>query len=730
VTGEPTPVADGHADARRAPAPSEWGRVEFARAWATVLDGTSYITLAPAEIEVLTLSLSDLLVAAAFDEPFTAKAGERVGQALVDAHYTGTKALSRTTALLGDLLLPCLGRSQDGWLRPRISDLQGAVAAGYSQALLALALAEQEQIRQAALAARDRAEAALRASDARFRALFTDAAVGIGVGDVAGNILDVNPALVKMLGYPPAEFRRRNVADFLHPDDAAAVWADYRDLVEGERDSFRTEKPFFRADGTQMWTHLTVSLIRGDDGTPRYQVAIMEDITDRRQLRDRLTYQATHDPLTGLPNRAMFLDRLAEALGPDERGAEVALCFLDLDSFKVINDSLGHSVGDQLLVAVSERLAAQVDPSDLIARIGGDEFVVLVAPSTGRDRLTELTDRLLAVLGTPIPVEGHQLSLSASIGVVEAPAGRSTPTDLIRAADITLQQAKSDGKGRAAFHDPDRNASQVTLYTLAATLPGALDRGEFVLAYQPLVRLKDERLHGVEALLRWQHPRFGLLTPDQFIQLAEETGAILPLGRWILTESCRQAARWSSLVPDDSLLSVNIAVRQLQHPGLVEDITRALAETGLPTNRLQLEVTESVLMTADADEPLAALRKLADMGVRIAIDDFGTGYSNLAYLRRLPVHELKLAGAFLDGLRAPGEPDPADVRVVAAVIDIAHTLRLTVTAEAVETVEQANRLRELGCDTAQGWYYAPPTDPDRLTAEWGVQAAGGPLDAR
>ena len=730
MTREAEPVAESHSEARRAPAPTEWGRVEFARAWATVLDGTSFITLAPAEIEVLTLSLSDLLVAAAFDEPFTAKAGERIGQALVDAHYTGPKALSQTTALLGDLLLPCLGRPQDGWLRPRVSDLQGAVAAGYTQALLALALAEQEQIRHAALAARDRAEAALRASDARFRALFTDAAVGIGVGDVAGRILDVNPALVKMLGYGPAEFRRRNVADFLHPDDAAAVWADYRDLVEGNRDSFRTEKPFFRADGTQVWTHLTVSLIRGDDGAPRYQVAIMEDITDRRQLRDRLTYQATHDPLTGLPNRAMFLDRLADALGTDEPGAQVALCFLDLDSFKVINDSLGHSVGDQLLVAVSERLAAQVDPGDLIARIGGDEFVVLVTPSTGRGRLTELTDRLLTVLATPIPIDGHQLSLSASIGVVEAPAGSSTPTDLIRAADITLQHAKSDGKGRAAFHDPDRNATQVTLYTLAATLPGALDRGEFALVYQPLVRLKDERLHGVEALLRWQHPRFGLLTPDQFIRLAEETGAILPLGRWILTESCRQAARWSPLLPDDSLLSVNIAVRQLQHSGLVEDITRALAETGLPTHRLQLEVTESALMTADADEPLAALRKLADMGVRIAIDDFGTGYSNLAYLRRLPVHELKLAGAFLDGLRTPGEPDPADVRVVAAVIDIAHTLRLTVTAEAVETAEQASRLRELGCDTAQGWYYAPPTDPDRLTAEWGVRAAGGSPDTR
>ncbi len=707
----------------RAPSPTEWGRVEFARAWARVLDGTSYSTLVAAEIEVLTLDLSDLLAAAMFDEPFTATAGERIGQALVDAHFTGAKALSQTTALLGDLLLPCLGRSADSWLRPRVSDLQGAVARGYTEALLTLALAEQEQIRQAALSARDQAQAALRASDARFRALFTDAAVGIGVGDTAGNILDVNPALVKMLGYPPADFRRRNVADFLHPDDAAEVWEDYRDLVEGHRESFRTEKRFYRADGTAIWTHLTVSLIRGEDGAPRYQVAIIEDVTERHRLQDRLSYQANHDPLTGLPNRAMFLDRLTAALHADRPGGQVGLCFLDLDSFKVINDSLGHSVGDQLLVAVSDRLAAELGHGDLIARVGGDEFVVLVAPSTGREQLTALTERLLDALAVPIPIEGHHLSLSVSIGVVEAPAGGTTPTDLIRAADITLQQAKAEGKGRAAFHDPHRNATQVTLYTLAATLPGALDRGEFTLAYQPLVRLADGRLHGVEALLRWQHPRFGLLTPDQFIRLAEETGAILPLGKWIFAESCRQATSWSPPLPADSLLSVNVAVRQLQDPGLVEDVSRALADSGLPADRLQLEVIESALMASDADEPLAAVRRLADMGVRIAIDDFGTGYSNLAYLRRLPVHELKLAGAFLDGLRTPGEPDPTDIRVVAALVEIAHTLRLTVTAEAVETPEQADRLRELGCDTAQGWYFARPAAPDRLGARWRTDPA-------
>jgi EAL domain-containing protein (putative c-di-GMP-specific phosphodiesterase class I) len=265
-----------------------------------------------------------------------------------------------------------------------------------------------------------------------------------------------------------------------------------------------------------------------------------------------------------------------------------------------------------------------------------------------------------------------------------------------------------DGKGRVAFHDPDRKANQVTLYTLAATLPGALDRGEFTLLYQPLVRLADERLYGVEALLRWQHPRFGTLSPEHFIRLAEETGAILPLGRWILFEACRAAAAHRDVLPD-LLLSVNVAVRQLQQPGLVEDVTRALADSGLPAQRLQLEVTEHAVMTADPDGPLAALRRIADLGVRVAIDDFGTGYSNLAYLRRLPVCDLKIAGTFLDALRDPDRADPADLHLVTTLIHLAHGLGLGVTAEAVETAAQAQCLRELGCDTAQGWHYGRPT---------------------
>jgi diguanylate cyclase (GGDEF)-like protein/PAS domain S-box-containing protein len=694
---------------------SGWAREKFAQAWAGALAGTSFVALDRREVEQLTLRLADLVAAAVDVRPGdgVTATGEQVGQALVDAHFTGPAALGRTVTLLGGQLLGHLGQVVDDRVRQRVSALPGAVAAGYARALLGAVLTEQEQIGQAALHARDRAEAALEASEARFRAVFTDAAVGIGIGDVAGQILEVNPALAEMLGYPPDEFRRRTVRGFLHPEDAASVWEDYRDLVEGRRESFRTEKRFFRADGATIWTQLTVSLIRGPDGTPRFQAAIIEDVTDRRRLTDRLAYEATHDPLTDLPNRALFLTRLGEALADPTPGAGVGLCMLDLDSFKVINDSLGHVVGDQLLTAVADRLSGALDApagtaGGLVARLGGDEFVVLTRQADPI-QLGVLARRLHAAVAAPIAIDGYQLAVTASIGAVDAPAGNATtPADLIRAADITLQQAKAEGTGRIAFHDPDRKATQVTLYTLAATLPGALDRGEFTLLYQPLVRLADGQLRGVEALLRWQHPRFGTLSPDHFIGLAEQTGAILPLGRWILTEACRTAAAHRDALPD-LLLSVNIAVRQLQHPGLIDDVTRALTDSGLPPHRLQLEVTEHAVMTADPDGPPTVLRKLADLGVRIAIDDFGTGYSNLAYLRRLPVHDLKLAGAFLDGLRDPEHADPADLHLVTTVIQLAHGLGLTVTAEAVETAAQARCLLDLGADTAQGWHYGRPS---------------------
>ncbi|MFI9006931.1 putative bifunctional diguanylate cyclase/phosphodiesterase [Actinosynnema sp. NPDC053489] len=687
------------------------GAESFARTWATAVIGSSYVPMTRSEVAEHLQALTEVLVHALHASPFRTAPGYEIGARLVEAHFTGTDTLGRTVQLLGDDLLGELGIQPDELMRSRLAALQGALAAGYARALRERTLAEQEAIRAAVLDARDQAEAALRASEARFRAMFTEAAIGIGIADVEGRILDVNQALQDMLGFSVEEMRQYNIRDLMHPEDGSGVWRLYDQLTAGECDHYRAEKRFRRADGEQVWTHLTLSLVRDDHGDPQYQVAMIEDVTDRHLLQNRLRYQALHDPLTGLPNRALFLERLGRVFNNRARH-RAGLCYLDLDGFKVINDSLGHDIGDQLLVEVGRRLDHSVSgDGKLVARMGGDEFVILVEGSQDTQDIVDVADRVLRELESPIRIGGHELTVSASIGIVERALSNTTAADLMRDADITLYWAKADGKSRWALYDPERNAKEVARFTLSATMPAALERDEFYVDYQPLVRLEDSTVVGVEALVRWQHPEFGRLAPDRFIELAEETGLIVPLGRWVLRRACEQARRWLEEFGDDApFVSVNLAVRQSRDPELVRDVKRILDECALPPHHLQLELTESAIM-GTADEPLEALRALSDMGVRIAIDDFGTGYSNLAYLKHLPVHELKIAGSFMEGLRAADEEDAVDVQIVSTLVQLAHALRLGVTAEGVETPAQAKRLHRIGCDTGQGWFFAKPMKP-------------------
>ncbi|XVV03602.1 putative bifunctional diguanylate cyclase/phosphodiesterase [Actinosynnema sp. CA-248983] len=690
------------------------GAESFARTWATAVIGSSYVPMTRAEVAEHLQALTEVLVHALYASPFRTAPGYEIGARLVEAHFTGTDTLGRTVQLLGDDLLSELGIAPDELMRSRLAALQGALSAGYARALRERTLAEQEAIRAAVLDARDQAEAALRASEARFRAMFTEAAIGIGIADIEGRILDVNQALQDMLGFSVEEMRQYNIRDLMHPEDGSSVWRLYDQLTAGECDHYRAEKRFRRADGEQVWTHLTLSLVRDDHGDPQYQVAMIEDVTDRHLLQNRLRYQALHDPLTGLPNRALFLERLGRVFNNRAR-RRAGLCYLDLDGFKVINDSLGHDIGDQLLVEVGRRLDHSVSgEGKLVARMGGDEFVILVEGSADTQDIVDVADRVLRELESPIRIGGHELTVSASIGIVERALSGTTAADLMRDADITLYWAKADGKSRWALYDPERNAREVARFTLSATMPAALERDEFYVDYQPLVRLEDSTVVGVEALVRWQHPEFGRLAPDRFIELAEETGLIVPLGRWVLRAACRQARRWLEEFGDTApFVSVNLAVRQSRDPELVRDVKRILDECALPPHHLQLELTESAIM-GTADEPLEALRALSDMGVRIAIDDFGTGYSNLAYLKHLPVHELKIAGSFMEGLRAADEEDPVDVQIVSTLVQLAHALQLGVTAEGVETPAQAKRLHRIGCDTGQGWFFAKPMTPGEI----------------
>jgi diguanylate cyclase (GGDEF)-like protein/PAS domain S-box-containing protein len=676
--------------------------MELARAWATAIAQRGFVPMGTAELEQMLRGLAARILDPDGGDP------REVGAALVEAHLTDPAVLEATFAVF-DAHLPA---------GPRLTMLCAEVASGYARALRTVTLAEQEMLAQAIIGAQGQIERAARQSEARFRAIFAKAAVGIGISDEHGRIVQVNQALADMLGYRLEEMHGMSVPEMTHPSDPPEMWRLYERMARGEVDHVRMEKAYYRKDGAVVWTDLTVSQLRDDQGRPQFNVALIDDVTDRHHLQERLRHQATHDPLTGLPNRTLFTDRLAEVVATASDGDRLGVCYLDLDGFKRINDTLGHDIGDRLLTMVAERLGeCAAERGHLAARMGGDEFVILVEHSVGPDQVAELADAALRTLDTPVAVGRHRLRVTASVGVVERPAAGADPAEILKAADVTLYRAKAAGRGRWALYDPYAVAAEVARYELSAALPDALDRGEFSLVYQPIVALPDGKLLGMEALVRWDHPRLGRLTPDRFIGLAEETGVIVPLGRHVLWLACQEAATWPDRFPgSDLFVSVNVAAAQTHEASLVGEVRQVLSDTGLGADRLQLELTESALMTTSG-APLQALHALADHGVRVAIDDFGTGYSSLAYLRSLPVHALKLPRQFIEGLGAQGSDDAArevDERIVDALIRLAHAIDLTVTAEGVERQAQADRLSALRCDSAQGWYIAEPCAPEAL----------------
>ncbi|RSS79677.1 bifunctional diguanylate cyclase/phosphodiesterase [Streptomyces sp. WAC06614] len=557
-----------------------------------------------------------------------------------------------------------------------------------------------------------------------FRAAFAAAHLAMALVDRDGSVVAVNDALASLLGTAPHSLLGQQAADLVDLAAEARTWQAYREVLRGRQARLRCTRRLKHPDGHSVWTEVTLGPVPGTHDV----LLSVADVSDRRDLQARLRHLQMHDPVTRLPNRALFFERLSAALEASsyERGGtgRIGLCYLDLDGFKAVNDTLGHRVGDRLLTAVAARLTQCADQSGygrtgghLVARLGGDEFALLVEDSTGTEELVDLARAVLAAIQEPFELAGQRLSVSASIGVVERVAEGTSATGLMQAADTTLYWAKADGKARWTLFDPERNAHRMTRQALSSTLRPAVDRGEFALEYQPLVDLETGAVRGVEALVRWNHPQFGTLTPNRFIGIAEEDGSIVQLGQWVLRTACRQARRWQIEHPSDSpvFVSVNVAVRQVWDSDLVGDVAEILADTGLAPQLLQLELTESAVM-GSAGRPLQALQALSDMGVRIAIDDFGTGYSNLAYLSRLPVSVLKLDGSFVRGFRYEGgtHPNPADETIVEALVQLAHRLGLTVTAECVETAGQAARLRRVGCDTGQGWLYSRAVAPERI----------------
>ncbi|MCW0214482.1 MAG: bifunctional diguanylate cyclase/phosphodiesterase [Pseudonocardia sp.] len=658
--------------------------------------------------------LTDLLsrlVAALRAEPFWPLAARSIGAELLSSGMCGERSgiagsapEDTLPATLG--LLREAGSAAYGFPGPegerRLTLALDELVAGFSGALRMWTHRAQEGLLVAALRAREGVERALAASETHYRAIYTQGPVGIAVGDLEGQLVDLNPAACRMIGLAERPALPRPATDFVHPEDFGTFVSAYRRLCSGNADTVAVEIRLVGAEGVVVWGHLTGSLIRDSRGRPSQLIAVIEDVSERYRLRARLVRASSEDRLTTLPNRTLVEESLRQAFVPGA-ARRVALCALDIDGFTRINDTHGHRVGDELLSAIAGRLRIVAGPH-LVARTGGDEFSVLVVDPEGPDEVVRLADRIVETLAAPFEIGGRSVAVTASAGVAEDSTTQVCPEDLLRAASVALSWAKDRGGNTRVVFDAERDAGESARSQLLNGLVPGIGQGEFELAYQPLVHLTGHDVRGVEALVRWNHPSQGLLGPARFIELAERSGAIVPLGCWVLGEACREAAGWyAALGPRAPYVSVNVSPLQLPEPGWVDEVAQALAVTGLPPDRLQLEITEQAVL---GDEPrtMDALVELRASGVRLALDDFGTGYSSLAWLRRLPVHALKIDGSFIDGLRHP-DPDPVDRNIVASLIQMAHALGLEVTAEWVETAVQAERLAELGCDLGQGRWF-------------------------
>lgn len=547
----------------------------------------------------------------------------------------------------------------------------------------------------------------LKESEERFRSAFDYAAIGMALVSPEGRWLQVNHSLCDIVGYSEQELLEMDFQSITHPDDLAAILTHTHQLLEGKTPTHHTEKRYVHKSGQEVWVFLSISRIRdAQTGLPRLIFQI-QDIADRKRAEHQLLHDAFHDNLTGLPNRALFVDRLKQALARTKRLGQhkFAVLFLDLDRFKVINDSLGHMVGDQLLVGIARRLETCLRPGDTVARLGGDEFTILLEDICDTNEAVQVAQRVEKELSLPFNLRGHEVFTSVSIGIAPGETGYNRPDEILRDADTAMYRAKSLGKARHEVFDKAMHAQAINLLQLETDLRRAVEREEFFLHYQPIISLETGAISGFEALLRWQHPAHGLISPAEFIPVAEETGLILPIGHWALREACRQANAWQQQMPGYANLSisVNLSGKQFSQPLLVEQVNQVLQETNLNPGSLKLEITETVVME-NIEAATNMLGQLRALGVKSSIDDFGTGYSSLSYLHRFPSSTLKIDRAFVSRMTDHSD----NLEIVRTIIMLARNLGMDVVAEGAETKEQVEQLRALECDYVQGFYFSKP----------------------
>ncbi|MDQ1478647.1 MAG: hypothetical protein QOE62_3876 [Actinomycetota bacterium] len=576
-------------------------------------------------------------------------------------------------------------------------------------------------VRAAALSERVQVVAA---SERRFRALVNNGDDVIIVADRDGVIQEMSDSVSHVLGLSAQAGLGRKITDLVHPDEIIAAETEFAEALSS---GSAGPSEWRCRDSSGAWRFIEASMTNLL-GLPEVEAIVLNvrDVTERHRLETELRHRAFHDSLTGLANRALLRDRIDHAMAR-RNTCEAALMVLDLDGFKNINDSLGHLAGDHALAVVADRLRGVSRPGDTIARLGGDEFALLVEDSMSQEQMQLFGGRLIEAVAQPFDYQGHSVVVGASVGVAFVEVGLHNADDLIRNADVGLYAAKAAGRGHVCAFDSSMFDVARTRFELEHDLANAIDKHELVLQYQPIVELSTGRPNGFEALVRWQHPTRGRLAPEEFIPIAEETGLIVPLGRWVLDRACRDLANWTQTYPQAARLyvSVNLSAHQLQDPHIVADVQAALADSALEPSRLVLEITETALMH-DMQAALARLNALKALGIRLSVDDFGTGYSSLSYLRQFPIDTVKIDKSFVDEVYSGAD----DATFVGAILRLSEALHLDTLAEGIETQDQANTLKQLGCHLGQGYHYAKPLDPSDIAELLRTQTATSTPAAR
>lgn len=841
VIAEDPASPSGHPPAGAPPTPAEVEarlrahRPALIDAWLREIVPISAAVYSSRELRARVTALVDRIIPAMARADAPARDDARLaGEDLAELLYMSGDGLARSHTVLTNMVIHTVPGEWREARRAAMSIL-AALITGYQERTREIILREQESIRDALVTTLERTRGDLRDSRARFQSLFLESGIGIWVGDMTGQTVEANPALLNLLGFTEHEMYTADVTRLVHEADQPRLALLWQQLAGGQVESFQTETRYRHKRGHTLWGRLTVSLVRDAQGEAEYLVAMLQDVGEQRraaealrdsdehlralvqnsadfiavvdawgdfsylspavrpmlgyepaellntemwqlfadedlplvkafwdelranpgrpqhrsirvhrkdgtwcwigatcanrlddpgiqgivvngrdvtaqiELEDRLSLIAYTDHLTGLSSRLAFTDRLRETL---ETGRDVAVLFADLDRFKIINDSLGHEAGDQALVTLARRFKACIGPRDTVARLGGDEFAVMLVEADEADARS-VAQCFLEAMREPVLLHQRETVLNTSIGIVVSGPALGEPGELLRAADLALYRAKGSGRATMAFYEPEMHAAAVRRLELEGGLQSALERGELFVVYQPVIDLQTGAAVGLEALVRWERPGHGLVPPDEFVLIAEETGQIVPIGRWVMAEACRQMRKWreAGLGVESLTLGINLSGRELATDGLIGHLAGCLSANAMKPRQLCVEVSERVLI----DDVIAAapvLNALHGLGAQIAIDDFGTGQTSLAALPRLMASTLKIDRSLV----APLGENPADLAIIEVIASLARTLRMRVCAEGIETAAQHTLVRQAGCDHGQGYHYAPPLTAGEVAA--------------